>query len=184
MCDTILNVVGERSEIWVWEIWVSSSIHSGPLVDNCSMRQSQGNFLDAGHPFHNLLGFRLKLLQEVATFRTWNRTIRIARFRIARFSIQNRRFSATKGLPRGVSGPFGPRASERPKSVPRVSPECQKGVWTLPGHSRDTPGTLSGHSGGWGPKGPKNTLRDTPGTLRARRARETPVAGRGGCKTI
>ena len=86
----------KRSAIWVWETWVSSSIHSGPLVDNCSMRQSQGNFLDAGHTFHNLPGFRLKLLQEVATFRTWNRTIRIARFRIAGFSIQNRRFSATK----------------------------------------------------------------------------------------
>ena len=34
----------------------------------------------------------------------------------------------------------------------------------------------------WGPSGPENTPRDTPGTLRARRARETPVAGRGGCK--
>ena len=39
----------------------------------------------------------------------------------------------------GVSlGPFGPRAPECLKSVPRVSPECQKGV-------PDTPETLSGH---------------------------------------
>ena len=44
-----------------------------------------------------------------------------------------------EGLSDGVSpGPFGPRAPECPKSVPRVSPEC-------PGHLFDTPGTLSGH---------------------------------------
>ena len=34
--------------------------------------------------------------------RPWNRTIRIARFRFARFSIQNRRFSATKIHTEGV----------------------------------------------------------------------------------
>ena len=91
---------------------------------------------------------------------------------------------------RGVPGPFGPRAPECPKSVPRVSPECQKGDT---GHSRDTLGTLFGHSGARGPRAPEtprrtlprtppvfgDTLGDTPGTLRARRARETPVAGRG-----
>ena len=35
----------------------------------------------------------------------------------------------------------------------------------------------------WGPSGPRDTPRDTPGTLRARRAWETPVAGRGCCKS-
>ena len=58
----------------------------------------------------------------------------------------------------GVSlGPFGPRAPECPKSVPRVSRECQKGVRTLRGHSRDTVGTLFGYSGARGQKGPRDT---------------------------
>ena len=75
-----------------------------------------------------------------------------------------------------------------PKSVPRVSPEC-------PGHLFDTPGTLSGHFLDTPEPGARralwtlrrtlprtapvfgDTLGDTPGTLRARRARETPVAG-------
>ena len=57
----------------------------------------------------------------------------------------------------GVSrGPFGPRAQECPKGVPRVSPECQKGVRTLRRHSRDTFWTL------WGP-GPEGPLRHSPG---------------------
>ena len=83
----------------------------------------------------------------------------------------------------GVSrGPSGPRAPERPKGVPRVSPEC-------PGHLFDTPGTLSGHlldtlePGAWrAPETPLQTLartprfsgtprRTLPATLRARRAR-------------
>ena len=64
-----------------------------------------------------------------------------------------------RGVSEGVSdgvppGSFGPRAPKCAKSVPRVSPECQRGV-------PDTPGTLSGH------------------LLRARRARDTPVAGWG-----
>ena len=84
-------------------------------------------------------------------------------------------------VPRVSPGPFGPRAPECPESVPRVSPEC-------PGHLFDTPGTLSGHffghSGGRGPKAPRDTPRDTPRTLRARRARETPVAGRGGVHSL
>ena len=95
------------------------------------------------------------------------------------------------------SGVSRDRAPECPKSVPRVSPECQKGV-------RDTLGTLSGlgtlfeHSAARGPKGPGDTPSDTPsdspvfgdtfgdtlGTLRARRARETPVAGRGVCNSM
>ena len=60
---------------------------------------------------------------------------------------------------------------------------------SLAGHSGDTLGTLLGLSGARGPKGPGDTPSDTPsdtppfsgdtqGTLRARRARETPVAGR------
>ena len=86
---------------------------------------------------------------------------------------------------RCLRGPSGPRAPECSKGVPRGSPECQKGVW---GRSRDTFWTLRSP----GPEGPRRhpvghprfsgTLSGTPpGTLRARRARETPVAGRGVC---
>ena len=60
--------------------------------------------------------------------------------------------SVRRSVPRNVPAALGPRAPECPKNVPRVSPECQKGV-------SDTLGTL---------------FRDT----RAPRARETPVAGR------
>ena len=90
-----------------------------------------------------------------------------------------------RSVPRGVPGPFGPRAPECPESVPRVSLECQKGV------SGDTLGTLSRHSGARGLKGPGDTpwdtppdtpvFGDTPRDTRARRARETPVAGRQDC---
>ena len=81
----------------------------------------------------------------------------------------------------GLSGP------KCPKSVPRVSPDCQKS----PPH---TPGTLSGHFVDTSERGARDTpprtlsrtppvfgdtLGDTPETLRARRARETLVAGRG-----
>ena len=45
---------------------------------------------------------RFRIALRIAAYqclkRPWNRTIRIARFRIARFPIQNRRFSATKNL--------------------------------------------------------------------------------------
>ena len=68
-----------------------------------------------------------------------------------------------------------------PKSVPRVSPD---GL----GHLFDTPATLSGHfldtPEPGARRGPGDTPRDTRGTLRARRARETPVAGRGVRKTF
>ena len=84
---------------------------------------------------------------------------------------------------RSLSGPSGPKcprecgvSKKSPESVPGVSKRC-------PGHSGDTLGTLFGHSGAWGPKSPRDTPKDTPGTLRARKARETPVAGRGGCNT-
>ena len=74
-----------------------------------------------------------------------------------------------------------------PESVPGVSKRC-------PGHPRDTFWALQSP----GPKGPRrhplghssdtpvfgDTLGDTLGTLWARRARETPVAGRGGCNVI
>ena len=73
-----------------------------------------------------------------------------------------------------------------PKRVPGVSKKC-------PGHSGDTLRTLFGHSGGRGRKPPEtrrrafsqthpvcgDTLGDTLRTLRARRARESHVAGRG-----
>ena len=66
-------------------------------------------------------------------------------------------------------GPFGPRAPECPKSV---SGTCFR-------HFGGTLATLFGHSGARGLKGPRDTSRDAFGTLRARRARETLVAGRG-----
>ena len=105
---------------------------------------------------------------------------------------------------RSLSGPSGPKCPRSvPESVPEnggvsegvsdgVSkkcppsvPECQKGV-------PDTPGTLSGHfldtpepGARRAPETPCRTLPRTPpvfgdtlGTLRAQRARETPVAGR------
>ena len=63
--------------------------------------------------------------------------------------------------------PFGPRAPKCPKSVPRVSPECQKGVpdtlGTLRGHSRDTFWAHSGARGPKGPETPRGTLPDTSG---------------------
>ena len=93
------------------------------------------------------------------------------------------------GLLQESLGPFGHKvfrecpskcfwALECPKSVPRVSPECPDTFLTLRGHSRDTFWMLRSP----GPEGPQNTPRDIPGTLRVQRARETPVAGRGGCK--
>ena len=64
------------------------------------------------------------------------------------------------GVSLGVSlGPFGPRAPECPKSVPRVK-KVSRTLWE---QSRDTSGTLFGHSGARGPKGPRDTPRDTPG---------------------
>ena len=82
---------------------------------------------------------------------------------------------------RGLLGPSGPRVPESvsgsvPQSGPglrrvqKVSRECS-GVSR---HSGDTLGTLFGRSGARGPKGPA----DTPWDTRARRARETLVAGR------
>ena len=108
-------------------------------------------------------------------------------------------FCDPTGLLQESLGPFGPEASpECPRECPRkwgvsegvsegVSPECQKGV-------PDTPGTLSGHfldipepGARRAPGTPRHSLGHPPlsgtlsghsGTLRARRARETPVAGR------
>ena len=78
-----------------------------------------------------------------------------------------------------------------PKSVPRVSPECRKGVpdtlGTLSGHFLDTPEPRARRASetlcGKLPETPRlsGTLTGTlPDTLRARRAGETPVAGRRG----
>ena len=76
-----------------------------------------------------------------------------------------------------------PGTPECPTSVPRVSSaECQKGV-------PDTLGTLAGHSVARGPGNISwdtpsdtpvfgDTLGDAPRDTRARRARETPIAGR------
>ena len=91
------------------------------------------------------------------------------------------RARSVPGVSLGVSlGPFGPRAPECPKSVPGVSRECSRSVrdtfLTLSGHFLDTPEP--------GAQRAPETPRDTPGTLRARRARETPVAGRGGCNAL
>ena len=79
-------------------------------------------------------------------------------------------------------GPFGPEVSrERPSgclwgpsgpglwSVQKVSRESPRSVKKVSGHSGDTLGTLFGHSGARGPKGPRDTPRDTPGTLQSPR---------------
>ena len=66
----------------------------------------------------------------------------------------------SRGVSGALCGPGSGVPKKCPKSVPGVSKRCS-------GHSGDTLGTLFGHSG----------ARDTP-------ARETPVAGRGGCKPI
>ena len=88
--------------------------------------------------------------------------------------------SVPRGVPRGVSGALRTPGSGVSKKCPESVPGVSKGVRTPRGHSRDTFWTLRG------PKGPRdtprNTPRDTPGALRARRARETPVAGWGDCK--
>ena len=73
-------------------------------------------------------------------------------------------------------GPSRPHAPEYPKSVPRVSPECQKGGRTLRGHSRDTFWTRwsprpegpqrhpEGHSRDTlGPKGPRDSCSRSGG---------------------
>ena len=93
-----------------------------------------------------------------------------------------------------LRGPLGPEL----RSVQKVSRECPRSVWdtfsTLQGHSRDTFWTLRRA----GPKGPRrhsvgrsrrlpgfrggDTLGTLPETLS--RARETPVAGRGGRNPI
>ena len=99
--------------------------------------------------------------------------------RFTRIALRIARPSKSRQCP--FPGPFGPRAPECPKSVPRVSPECQKGVL-------DTPGTLSGHfvdssepGARRAPGHPEGHPEGHSGTLRARWARETPVAGRGSC---
>ena len=78
------------------------------------------------------------------------------------------------GVSLGVSlRPFAPRAPQCPKSVPRVSQECQKGVLdnvgTLSGHFLDTaePGARRA------PETPRGTLPGHSGTLRARSLRDS-----------
>ena len=73
----------------------------------------------------------------------------------------------------GVSpGLFGPRGPECPKSVPRVSPECQSipdTLGKLSGHFLDTPETGARRA----PRTPRGTLCRTPpfsGTLSGRLA--------------
>ena len=83
-------------------------------------------------------------------------------------------------VPRGVSRALRAPAFGMSKKCPVFFPcECQKGVLVF---LSDTFGTLlwtlQGFQGfGRAPKTPRGK---SPGTLRARRARETPVAGRGG----
>ena len=81
----------------------------------------------------------------------------------------------------GPSGLLSPDSGPGLRSVQKVSRECPRSVRkvfrTLRGHSRDSFWTLRRP----GPEAPQKHPKDTPGTLRARRARETPVAGRGVC---
>ena len=96
--------------------------------------------------------------------------------------------SVRGSVQRGVPAALWPWAPECPKSVPRVSRSVKKVSRTLRGHSRDTFWTLRS-PGAQRAGTPLRKLSRTPpfsgtpsGTLRAARARETPVAGRGGCK--
>ena len=94
-----------------------------------------------------------------------------------------------RSVPGGVSGALRAPGSgvSKFKSVPRVLPECPKGV-------PETPGTLSGHFLDTPELGARRTLETPPGTPSdtaifgdtlgtlpgsGRRARQTPVAGRG-----
>ena len=97
-----------------------------------------------------------------------------------------RKRGVSAGVSDGVSpGPFKPalQSVQKVSRVPRVSKRC-------PEHSGDTLGTLFGHSGAQGPKGPGDTPSDTPAdTPRFRGharghsghegAQKTPAAGRG-----
>ena len=83
------------------------------------------------------------------------------------------------GVSLGVSlGAFGPLAPECPKkcpeSVPGVSESC-------PGHSGDTLGTLFGHSGAQGPKGPRDIPRTLPGHFGPKGPRHSCSRSGGGC---
>ena len=106
-------------------------------------------------------------------------------------------FATPPACYRSLSGPSGPKCpGSVPRGVPRgvsrvlrargsgVSKKCPESVPGVSGHLFDTPGTLSGHfldtpERQPGARRAPETPRGT-GTLRARRARETPVAGRGG----
>ena len=71
-----------------------------------------------------------------------------------------------RGCPRecptgSLRGPSGPG----PQSIQKVSRECPRSVKKCPGHSRDTLGTLFGHSRARGPRAletPRQTLPRTP----------------------
>ena len=95
-----------------------------------------------------------------------------------------RKWEVFEGVSDGVSpGPSGPAL----RSAQKVSRECPRSgkkvdtLGTLSGHFLDTPEPGAehpvGHSLGHPPFSGA-TLGDTPGTLRGRRAREAPVAGR------
>ena len=78
-----------------------------------------------------------------------------------------RKWGVSERVSDGVfPGPFGPRAPECPKSVPRVSAECQKGV-------PDTLRTLSGHFLGTLERG----ARRAPGTPRRTLLEHPPFSG-------
>ena len=91
------------------------------------------------------------------------------------------KMGVSEGVSHGVSpGPFGPRAPECQKGVPRVSKRCPDTPGTLSGHLFDTPEPGARRA----PETPRGTLPRTPpfsgtpcrtlsGTLRARRARKT-----------
>ena len=96
------------------------------------------------------------------------------------------KMGVSEGVPWGVSGPFGPRAPECQKGVPRVSKRCPDTLRTLSGHLFDTPWPGARRA----LETPRRTLPRTPPfsgtprrtlsrTLRARRALMTLLAGRG-----
>ena len=78
-----------------------------------------------------------------------------------------RKRGVSEGVSDGVSpGPFVPRAPQCPKSVPRVSPECQpKGAGDTPSDTPRFRGQSWGHSGDTsGPKGPRDSCSRPAGS--------------------
>ena len=125
--------------------------------------QNRGGFCCIFGSF--FLNFCLFLLVSCCFMTSWNpKTIHQMRlqafFLLPRFATPRPATGVSRARPSGVSGAL--RAPECPKSAPRVSLDCQKGV-------PDTPGALSGHF--LDTPQPRDTPRDScsrPGALQTK----------------